>query len=154
MDKVWVRATVDTKLHTKVPGIPIRLWGHDFEVQVDGTLCMQMDPAYVKHEVKAGHVRIMNSPPAGKDTAMHKKITVIDRTGPNLTLDIGTYYGAGDLNTLIERISAMRKKESIINFADKRFEDHDLKLSMKLNDLIDKIRSLVDSAYIQHKEGD
>lgn len=154
MDKVWVRAAVDAKLHTKVPGIPIRLWGHDFEVQVDGSLCMQMDHAYIKHEVKAGHVRVMDSPPAGKDRAMHKKITVIDTTGPKFTMDIGNYYGAGDLNALIEKITEMRKKESVIDFADKRFENHDLKLSMKLNDIIDKIRSLVDSAYIQHKEGD
>jgi len=85
---------------------------------------------------------------------MHKKITVIDTTGPKLTMNIGNYYGAGDLNTLIERVSAMRKKESIINFADKRFEDHNLKLSMKLDDIIDKVRSLVDSAYIKFKEGD
>jgi len=154
MDKVWVRAAVNTKLHTKVPGVPIRLWGHDFEVQVDGTLCMQMDRAYVKNEVKAGRVRVMESPPVGKDKAMHKKITVIDTTGPKLTMNIGNYYGAGDLNTLIERVSAMRKKESIINFADKRFEDHNLKLSMKLDDIIDKVRSLVDSAYIKFKEGD
>lgn len=161
MEKVWVRATADPKLHTKVPGIIIRLYGHDFEVQVDGTLCMKMDPAFVKNEIKAGRVRVMKFPP-GKDEVAHKKITIIDTTGPfivdtiskEFTMDIGNYYGAGDLNQLIERITALKKKEKMIKFADERFTTHSLKLSMKIEDVIDKIRSLVDSAYIQAKKED
>ena len=158
MEKVWVRSTADPKLHTKVPGIIIRLYGHDFEVQVDGTLCMKMDPAFVKNEVKAGRIKVMKSPPAGKNEAIHKKITIIDMTEPvitppkGFTMDIGNYYGAGDLNKLIEKVTELKKKEKIVKFADERFATHNLKLSMKVEDIIDKIRSLVDSAYIQSKE--
>jgi hypothetical protein len=154
MERIWVRSTADPKLHTKVPGVVIRIYGHDFETQLDGTLCMRMNPAFVKDEVKAGRVRVMKMPPAGTEEEM--TIVEIEKTeGPvfPFTLDVKTYYGAGDLNSLIEKITAMKmEKKDLIMFANERFKNHNLKMSMKTEDMIDNIRTLTDSAYIKKEE--
>lgn len=143
---IWVKAIIDPKLYLKVPGQIIKVWGHDFEIQQDGSLCMEMDEDFVASETNAGRIKKMSSPPPGKDTMIHKKITVIDTTP--FTMDIGNYYGVGDLNKLIEKVTAM-KKSKILEFADERFENHDLKSSMTVEDLADQMRSLIDSAFIK-----
>ena len=145
---VWVKAIIDPKLYSHVTGQTIRLWGHDFEIQQDGSLCMKMDPEFIASETKAGRIKIMDSPPPGKDKEIHKKVTVVDTISPSFTMDIGNYYGVGDLNKLIEKVTAM-KRNKIFKFVDERFENHGLKKSMKTEDLVDKIRSLIDSAFIK-----
>ncbi len=147
---VWVKAIIDRKLYAHVTGQIIRLWGHDFEVQQDGSLCLEMNSGFVDSEVRAGRIKKLNAPPPGKSKTIHEDITII--IPDDFTLDIGNYYGAGDLNKLIEKITAMKKAE-VIKFADNRFTNHRLKRTMKAEDIIDKIRSLIDSAFLKAQKG-
>jgi hypothetical protein len=154
-EKVWVKALVDPKLYIKVAGVQIILWGHVFETQADGTLCTEMNTDFVKSEVRAGRVRVLEKPPPGKSNeAMISKIDVVDtnKEDRDFALDISNYYGAGDLNTLILKISEDMTKEQMMVFADDRFKDHSLKYNMTREVMIDKIRSLVDSAYMEYTE--
>lgn len=149
-EKIWVKALVDPKLHTKVPNVPIILWGHTFHTQIDGSLCMEMDADFVKAEVRAGRVRVLEKPPPGKSNElMAAKVVVIDKTA--FTLNIGSYYGTGSLNNLIEKVSTMTKEE-MIDFANERFPKNNITRNMKDDTILDKIRSLADIAYIEYEE--
>jgi hypothetical protein len=160
-EKVWVKALVDPKLHTKVPGVGIVLWGHAFQTQSDGSLCMEMDIDFVKPEVRAGRIRVLEKPPPGKSNeAMISKIVVIKEPvvekkpvekKPAFTHDIGDFFGAGSLNDLIDQIGQYTKSE-LIEFADERFKGHEISKTMKNDMIIDKIRSLTDIAYMQYTE--
>lgn len=152
---VWVKAKVDPKLYIKVPGTIIRNWGHDFIVQVDGSLCMQMHPDFVAAEVKAGRIEVMEKAPPGHDKNVADKITIVkqDTPPPGYTLDIGNYYGAGDLNKLIDGISKFRKNQ-IISFIEERFPEEQVDSALKKSDMVDKLRSLIDSALLQFEDED
>ena len=152
---VWVKAKVNPKLYLKVPGLIIAIWGHDFEVQKDGSLCMQMHPDFVDTEVKANRIEIMKDPPFEKDNKAAERVTIIQPNIPvGFTLDIGNYYGVGDLNKLIDKVTKLKKTE-IIAFAAERFPRRKkLDERKKKDDLIDKIRSFIDSELIKLKEAD
>jgi hypothetical protein len=153
-NNMWVQAIVDPKLYPKQPGGIIRLWGHKFEIQIDHTLCMDMHSDFVATEVRSGRVTKMTSPPPGKDKEIAKKIIIKQDPPVGFTMDVGNYYGAGDLDTLFERITKMKNKE-IVGFAVERFPDKEkLKANMKSKDMVDKIRSYVDSAIIAYNEED
>ena len=146
---VWVKAHINPKLYIKVPGNIICLWGHDFEIQQDGTLCMEVHPDFVDAGVKAGRFSIMTAPPPGKEKSMEDKIKIIKPNIPvGFTMDVGNYYGAGDLNKLIDKISAF-KRTDLVEFAAQRFTDTPkIKANLKKRDILDKIRSLIDSAML------
>jgi len=149
---MWVKANVDPKLYLKIPGQIIRVWGHDFTIQKDGSLCIDMHEDFVATELKAGRIQKV-SPLPGTEP---EKITIVKETKilkeppPGFTMDIGNYYGAGDLNTLIEKVSEL-KAPAIIKFAAERFPD-EAKLKGKIPDMVDKIRSYVDSALLKEEE--
>ena len=144
---VWVKAQIDPRLYQKIPGGIIRVWGHDFEIQQDGTLCMEMHPDFIDAGVQIERFTIMNTPPPGKEKKMDEKIKIIKPDIPvGFTMDIGNYYGAGDLNKLIDKISAFKRKD-LVEFAAQRFPDTPkIKANLKTKDILDKIRSLIDSA--------
>jgi hypothetical protein len=112
-----------------------------------------MNEDFIASEIKAGRIKKMTSPPPGKDKKIIKKITVIKQDLPvGFTMDIGNYYGAGDLNTLIERVEKMKNKEIIV-FASERFpKKKKLRVNMESEDMIDKIRSYIDSALVALKK--
>lgn len=153
---VWVKAIVDPKLYLKVPGGIIRLWGHDFIIQTDGSLCMQMSPDFVAAEVRAGRIKELSSPPPGKEPEqIAEKITIIQPKVPDgLTMDIGNYYGAGDLNKLLVTVKELTAK-AIVKFSADRFPDKKkLTLSMGKDDMLDKIRSYIDSTLVSVTKDD
>ena len=149
-ENLWVKAIVNPKLYLKVPGQIIRIWGHDFVIQTDGSLCMNMHEDFVAAELKAGRIQKVSPPPGKEPEKMEKKITIVKEPPPGFTMDIGNYYGAGDLNALIEKVSEL-KTPAIARFAAERFPDKD-KLKGKKDDMVDKIRSYIDSALLLKEE--
>jgi len=150
---VWVKAIIDQKLYLKVPGLIIPIWGHEFEVQKDGSLCMEMHPDFIPTEVAAKRIEIMKDPPFEKDSKAAEKVTIIQPNIPvGFTMDIGNYYGVGDLNKLIEKVTKLKKTE-IIAFAAERFPRRKkLDERKKKDDIIDKIRGFIDSELMKLKE--
>lgn len=57
---MWVKAIVDPGLYIKVPGNIISVWGHKFEIQIDGSLCLDMHEDFVANEVRAKRVMKMS----------------------------------------------------------------------------------------------
>jgi len=152
-EKVWVKALVDPKLYTKVPGIGITLWGHTFETQIDGSLCMEMDIAFVKSEVRSGRIRVLEKPPPGKSNEEMASRIIVEDKEPSFTFtsEIKDYYGAGDFNLLMEEVKSMTKSQ-LMDFIDERFPDHEIRKTMNKEVIIDKTRSLIDVARIKYVE--
>jgi hypothetical protein len=149
---MWVQAIVDPKLYAKITGSIITIWGHRFEVQQDGSLCLDMNTDFIASEMKAGRIKRMASPPPGKDKKIFEKIVIKQDPPVGFTMNIGNYYGAGDLNTLIERVEKMKNKEIVV-FASERFPTKKkLRINMKSEDMIDKVRSYIDSALVALKK--
>ena len=143
---MWVKAKVDPKLYLHIPGTIIRVWGHDFEIQTDGSLCTDMHEDFVATEIKAGRIKKI-SPPPGKGKPEIKVTKLEPATG--FTMDIGNYYGAGDLDTLFERVTKMKRGE-IVQFSKERFpKEKRLKGNIAKEDLIDQIRTYIDSALME-----
>lgn len=155
---VWVKAIIDPKLYMHVVGNVIRLWGHDFVVQQDGSLCMEMHPEFIDAEARAGRIRRLSTPPPGTDfKKLAEKVTIVTPDVPEdtvLTMDIGNYYGVGTLEDLLKKVKTMKNK-AIAEFAKKRFpKEKKLAINMKKDDMVDKIRSFIDSKMIKVAEED
>ena len=152
-DKTWVQAVIDPKLYPNMPGSVIRLWGFDFKIYTDKSLCLEMPNDFVKHEVKAGHVKVMDSLPPGivevdMDIPDHKKVNV-KIEDPQFTKSVKNYYGYGNMNAFIENISKLTVPK-IKSFAKSRF-DVTFPINIKKEDLLDELRSLTDLAIISEE---
>jgi len=180
MSKIWVRLKEDPKVYKHNPvGTVIRAYGHDFIIQKDGTLCVQMHVDFIRNEVNADRVEIINPPKdpiviqepeaevsiedfikerkvGEKNTPFVPDEEVIDEAIKNADLqqfsfDIGTYYGAGDLSTLLKKIEALKNKNMIITFAGERFKVK-LPETMAREEIIDKVKDLVDEARVKFEK--
>lgn len=146
-ETTWVKAIVDPKLYPFLPGSTIRMWGFDFTIYTDKSLCLKMHNDFVSGEVKAGRVKIMESPPPGiveikPEKTEHKKIS-IDISDQQFTYDITNYFGSGNMNRLIEDLRELTNPK-IRTFAKKRFENISFASNATKDDMLDKIRSLTD----------
>lgn len=153
--RTWVEAKVDPMLYPNLPGSIIRLWGFDFKIYPGKKLCVKMDNDFVPHEVKAGHVREMTSPPPGvveKFVPEQKEVHVQISKEP-FTMDFEDYYGSGSLDKLISKLERVTVPE-IKSFAKKRF-DVTFPINAKKVDILDEIRTLTDLKIIKSKsDGD
>jgi len=147
----WVQAIVDPKLYPYMPGAIIRLWGHDFKIYTDKSLCMEMPNEFVSSEVKAGRVKVLNGLPPGivevdLNVPEHKKVRV-ELEKPQFTLDVSSYFGSGSLNQLINDLEK-HTVEHIKEFAKDRFEMEFPARTLKA-DMLDEIRTMTDLKIIE-----
>lgn len=154
---VWVKAKVDPSLYLKIPGNIISIWGHNFEVQQDGSLCMEMHSDFIATAKKAGRITVLKDPPPGKGKPIdiQEAITIVRSEVPvGLTLNLGNYYGAGDLDKLFKKLSKF-KRTDLVKFAAERFpESSKIKANLKTTDILDEIKSLIDSAILNELKED
>ena len=107
--KVKVRPAHKPVLGDMQFGQQAALWGHTFQLKPDGYLVCEMDEHIAKLELKNGRcVRYFPE---------DAQINALDA----FTSDIGTYYGAGDLDTLLIKIEKLTKGE-INKFCKARLE--------------------------------
>ena len=153
-DKIWVKAVVDPSLYPFMPGAVIRLWGFDFTIYQDKSLCIEMETDYIRSQVKAGRVRIMDTPPPGilddidsdeDETPVQKKVSV-KLPDPEFTMDVKSYFGHGNMNNFIENLRKLSVPK-IKSFSKERFEKT-FPINIKKDDLLDEIRTLTDIEFI------
>jgi len=150
--KTWVEAIIDPSIYPNLPGSVITLWGFKFKIYPGKHLCLEMPNDFVKTEVRAGHVRVMQQPPPGvvpkkkpvEVKPVHKEVEIdIQDESDGFTMDVGNYYGAGDLDKLIEKLQDLGNVAKIKAFARKRF-DVSFPNTAKRDEILDHIRVLVD----------
>lgn len=149
--KTWVEAIIDPSIYPNLPGSIITLWGFRFKIYPGKKLCLDMPNDFVKTEVRAGHVRIMQQPPPGvvppkkaKPEPVQKKVEIdLQDESDGFTMDVGNYYGAGDLDALIKKLEDIGNIAKIKAFARKRF-DVSFPNTAKRDEILDHIRVLVD----------
>lgn len=158
----WVQAIVDQSLYPFIPGATIRLWGHDFKIYPNRKLCMRMHNDFIASETKAGHVTVMNSPPPGvvevetpkedtkietKDDVPEQKKVEIKIDLPDFTMDIGSYFGHGNMTKLMDKIGKLTVPE-IRSFAKERFQKT-FPVRASKDEILDEVRTLTDRAVIR-----
>lgn len=107
------KVRVILKQRFKYPaGFRLKVYGHDFVMQKDGTAAAIIDEAFLKNQCAKDRYVLAEEAP--------KEIPTLDTSYvDSFGYDIGQYYGAGSLENLKEKIEDMRKSE-ISHFAQTR----------------------------------
>jgi len=103
---VSVRPTVGHNTHGLRATTSVMMWGHTFTVQPNGILVAELEEHIARLELLNGRVTRYHE----SDFEIYKpEKEKEEKTEPsfNFGIDIGNYYGVGDLETLRQKISAM-----------------------------------------------
>jgi len=156
-NKTWVQALVSSKLFPNIPGSTVRVWGFDFKIYPGRKLCLKMDNDFVRNEVRAGRVKVMDSPPPGvvekvkvqieePEPPKHKEIT-IEVGLPGFTMDVETYFGHGNMKGMIDSLSELTVSE-IRKFALDSFEKT-FPVRTTKDEILEQIRTMTDSEIVK-----
>lgn len=115
-ETIKVRPITDYTTSGLRAGDAVALWGHTFVMQKDGMLVCEMPINVARHELGAGRVMRYQA----SDFVNRAPVDPVGSALDKFTMDIGTYYGAGDLDVLQKRIEKLKVTE-IQEFTEKRF---------------------------------
>lgn len=117
-----VRVKLINSLVVGQPGEKFSAFGHEFEIQPDGSAVANVHSDFVDTEVKAGRYVVVDDPrqsdPDGLAIEQYEdEKSEADKFG----YDLGNYFGAGDLGKLREKMAAL-KKNDLQKFAETRIK--------------------------------
>lgn len=121
------------------PGESFTCYGHTWIMQPNGDSIGEIHVDFHKVETASGRYVVLDEEKI--------KITATSDLQSEFTMDIGTYYGAGDLDKLRRKIGIQRK-ELIQSFADTRL-NVSLPPTMSKSEMITEIMTMV-----RHKDKD
>jgi len=134
-----VRVILTQKVKHPV-GSKLKIYGHDFIVQKDGTAAAMVEESVSGAEIKRGRYILADQAP--------KQIPVLNTSYvDSFGYDVGQYYGAGSLEKLKKKIDDMRKGE-ISHFAQTRLGENirmNQSKSRMIFELIDAIKKQLES---------
>jgi len=113
------------------PGTIFKVWGHDFVIQPNGDAVASIHQDFHETDCAAGRYLVLEE----------KKASAKSKELSDFTNDIGTYYGAGDLEKFREKITKLRK-EGLMGFAESRLST-ELPLAMERDAMIVEIINMV-----------
>ena len=119
------------------PGKKFAAFGHQFEIQPDGSAVALVDEAFVESEVKAGRYVLVedqfeeNEPELdpvidGPDRIIRNKKdapseVIVENPLEGFSNDLNNYFGAGSIDELRKKIKALNKNKMQL-FAEKRLQ--------------------------------
>jgi hypothetical protein len=105
------------------PGKKMMFFGHEFEIQPDGSAVAEIHPDFVEGEVAAGRVEVIRDYMEEENETPEEIVKERPQASAlsQFSLNPGNYFGTGSLRKLKKQISALTKP-LIIEFADTRLQ--------------------------------
>jgi hypothetical protein len=122
---------------TGAPGTVFTAYGHKFIIQANGDAVGSIHKDFVENEVKSGRLILL------KDNIKEKPVATQSDELSGFTMDIGTYFGAGDLEKLHKKVTILRK-EAMQGFANSRL-NLELPDTLSRNKMVVEIMSVVNA---------
>ena len=134
---LFKKCKLNSKYVVGAPGTPFTAYGHQFIIQQNGDAVASIHKDFIENEVKAGRIIVLEENIKEKQTAAQSD----ELSG--FTMDIGTYFGAGDLEKLHKKVTILRK-EAMQGFANSRL-NLELPDTLSRNKMVMEIMNTVNS---------